>query len=47
MIFCVTVSSGAFERLELNEGKLSRSVLRGGGGGNTASLPGKAANLWV
>ena len=25
--------------LELDEGKLSRPVLRGGGGGNAASLP--------
>ena len=29
----------AFERLELHEGKLSRAVLRGGGGGNVTSLP--------
>ncbi len=29
----------AFERLELSAGKLARSVLRGGGGGNAASLP--------
>ena len=29
----------AFERLELLEGKLSRAVLRGGGGGNVTSLP--------
>jgi len=29
----------ALERLELNAGKLARSVLRGGGGGNTVSLP--------
>jgi len=30
---------GAFERLEPDEGKLSCPVLRGGGGGNAASLP--------
>ncbi len=29
----------AFEMLELSAGKLARSVLRGGGGGNIASLP--------
>src|SRR5271157_6135666 len=29
----------AFERLELHEGKLSRAVLRGGGGGDVTSLP--------
>ena len=34
----------AFERLELHEGKLSRAVLRGRGGGNTALLPGAC---WV
>jgi hypothetical protein len=34
------VPRGAFERLELHEGKLSRAVLRGGGGGNATSLPG-------
>ena len=33
----------AFERLELHEGKLSRAVLRGGGGGNVTSLP----DTWV
>src|SRR5271157_2110871 len=32
----------AFERLELHEGKLSRAVLRGGGGGDVTSLP----DLW-
>ena len=36
------VPQRAFERLELHEGKLSRAVLRGGGGGNATSLPG----LW-
>jgi hypothetical protein len=34
------VPRGAFERLELHEGKLSCAVLRGGGGGNATSLPG-------
>src|SRR5271157_5812569 len=29
----------ASERLELHEGKLSRAVLRGGGGGDVTSLP--------
>ena len=33
------VLKGAFERLELLEAKVSRAVLRGGGDGNTASLP--------
>ena len=33
----------AFERLELHEGKLSRAVLRGGGGGDVTSLP----DAWV
>src|SRR5271157_668227 len=33
----------AFERLELHEGKLSRAVLRGGGGGDVTSLP----DVWV
>ena len=33
----------AFERLELHEGKLSRAVLRGGGGGDVTSLP----DTWV
>ena len=33
------VLSRAFERLELLEAKVSRAVLRGGGDGNTASLP--------
>ena len=28
----------AFERLELHEGKLSRAVLRGGGGGDVTSF---------
>ena len=32
----------AFERLEPDEAKVSRPVLRGGGGSNTASLPGAA-----
>jgi hypothetical protein len=34
------VPPGAFERLEPDDAKVSRPVLRGGGGGNTASLPG-------
>ncbi len=34
----------AFERLELYEGKLSRTVLRGGGGSNATSLPDNTAN---
>ena len=34
------VPQRAFERLELHEGKLSRAVPRGGGGGNATSLPG-------
>src|SRR5271157_4630134 len=33
----------AFERLELHERKLSRAVLRGGGGGDVTSLP----DTWV
>ena len=33
------VHNETFERLERLEGKLSRAVLRGGGGGNIASLP--------
>jgi len=37
------VPQRAFERLELHEGKLSRAVPRGGGGGNATSLPG----TWV
>src|SRR5262245_28827439 len=32
-------SRGAFERLEPDEGKLSRPVLRGGGGRKAISLP--------
>ena len=34
------VPPGAFARLELLEGKLSRAVLRGRGGSNPARLPG-------
>jgi len=34
------VPQGAFARLELLEGKLSRAVLRGLGGSNPARLPG-------
>src|SRR2546428_10522051 len=34
------VPQGAFERLELLEGKLSRAVLRGLSGSNLARLPG-------
>ena len=34
------VPRGAFEGLELHDGKLSRAVLRGRGGGNAALLPG-------
>src|SRR5438445_7134792 len=34
------VPQGAFERLELLEGKLSRAVLRGLSGSNPARLPG-------
>ena len=37
---CEPVSCGTFERLEPDEGKLSRPVLRGGGDGDVASLPG-------
>jgi RHS repeat-associated protein len=37
---CETVSCGTFDRLEPDEGKLSRPVLRGGGDGDVASLPG-------
>jgi hypothetical protein len=33
------VFTKALERLELNAGKLACSVLRGGGGSNTVSLP--------
>ncbi len=33
------VLSRALERLELLEAKVSRAVLKGGDGGNTASLP--------
>jgi len=36
---------GALNRLEPNEGKLSRSVLRGGSGSNAASLP-DLVNNW-
>ena len=32
-------SRGAWQRLEPDEGKLSRPVLRGGSGGNVALLP--------
>ncbi len=32
-------SRGALQRLEPDEGKLSRPVLRGGGGSNAVSLP--------
>jgi len=42
-ICCETVFNRAFERLEPDDGKLSRPVLRGGGGGNAASLPGAGA----
>jgi hypothetical protein len=35
------VPQRALERLELHEGKLSRAVLRGRGGGNAALLPGE------
>jgi hypothetical protein len=35
-------SRGALQRLEPCEGKLSCTVLRGGGGGNAASLPDQA-----
>jgi hypothetical protein len=38
------VPQGAFERLELLEGKLSRVVLRGLGGSNPARLPGVLGN---
>src|SRR2546427_1819441 len=38
------VPQGAFERLELLEGKLSRAVLRGLGGSNPARLPGAPGN---
>ena len=37
-------SRGALQRLEPDEGKLSRPVLRGGGGGNTAPLPDPTTN---
>jgi hypothetical protein len=36
---CNRVLHRALERLELLEAKVSRAVLRGGDGGNTASLP--------
>src|SRR2546428_11828660 len=36
------VPQGAFERLELLEGKLSRAVLRGLSGSNPTRLPGDA-----
>src|SRR5262244_3754153 len=39
------VLQGAFERLELLEGKLSRAVLRGLGGSNPARLSGDWVNL--
>ena len=39
------VPQGAFARLELLEGKLSRAVLRGLGGSNPARLPG-ASGHW-
>ena len=32
-------SRGVLQRLEPDDGKLSRPVLRGGSGGNVASLP--------
>ena len=39
-IACCSASyQGAFERLERSDGKLSRAVLRGRGGGNAALLP--------
>ena len=40
------VPQGAFERLEPDEVKASRPVLRGGGGGNTASLPGVILDIY-
>src|SRR5882762_1624772 len=39
------VPQGAFERLELLEGKLSRAVLRGLSGSNPARLPGGRGNV--
>lgn len=39
--------SGHLTRLEPDDAKVSRPVLRGGGGGNTASLPGNAADQLV
>jgi hypothetical protein len=39
IIFRRVLDKRALEMLELNAGKLARSVLRGGGGGNTVSLP--------
>ena len=38
---------GALQRLELDEGKLSRPVLRGGGGGNVTSLPDPCLKLQI
>jgi len=39
MMFRRVLDKRALERLELNAGKLARSVLRGWGSGNTVSLP--------
>src|ERR671936_164952 len=39
------VPQGAFERLELLEGKLSRAVLRGLSGSNPARLPGGCGDV--
>src|SRR6266851_2284830 len=41
------VPQGAFARLELLEGKLSRAVLRGLSGSNPTRLPGTRHALWA
>jgi hypothetical protein len=38
-LLCHRLPQGGFDRLEPDDGKLSSPVLRGGSGGNAASLP--------
>jgi hypothetical protein len=40
------LKSGALQRLEPDEGKLSRPVLRGGSGSNVTPLPDVQIGLW-
>jgi hypothetical protein len=44
-VFSRLRSHGAYTRLEPDDGKLSRPVLRGGSGSNAASLPDRRDSL--